>query len=136
MFGLAHNREQDNNPPFPYGSGHYVHLSGEGINERGFRTLMAYPKNGSKVDWPRRLYYSNPNVFDPEGGQPVGTELANNAKVLMMTRFKLSQLGNESSATCRDGKMLSADLDDNALYRLINDEEDEDEVEESNRDEE
>jgi len=117
---------------------------------------MAYKNKHVKGEWPRTLYYSNPNVIEPKSKNPTGTELANNAKVLMMTRFKLSQLGNERSATCYGGRMLlvamddnapirltkkeeeesNRDLDDNALNRLINDEEDEDEVEESNHDEE
>lgn len=70
----------------------------------GFRTIMAY----TGVNHTTRVnYYSNPAVILPLTGTPTGLPTANNAAVLLLNRFRMAAIGNESSATCRPGLTTS-----------------------------
>eukprot|EP00088_Acartia_fossae_P070982 TRINITY_DN9636_c0_g1_i8.p1 TRINITY_DN9636_c0_g1~~TRINITY_DN9636_c0_g1_i8.p1 ORF type:complete len:578 (+),score=41.71 TRINITY_DN9636_c0_g1_i8:3-1736(+) len=92
--GLMHNREALGGWGF-YFSDYYGYLiaKGNSTNKNGFRTIMAYNKDGEK----RMNYYSNPNVILPETGTQTGVAgVANSARTLSVNRFALAAVGDES----------------------------------------
>ena len=120
---IGHNIGLDHDPanavirPYPYATGHLIEGSGDGGDDGsdaasgdddedeeekspGFRTIMAYSAKGHET---RVNYYSNPNVLFLETRTPTGVEMSNNAMVLLKNRFRLAEVGDESSLQCQDG---------------------------------
>jgi len=110
-FGLDHDPANARSPPYPYGTGHLIDSESEWCNPAscGYRTIMAY--NTSSGHPERRNYYSNPDVFLPDTNTPTGTEMSNNAKVLIQNRFKVAALGDESSSQCNPNKNNNNDYE-------------------------
>jgi Metallo-peptidase family M12B Reprolysin-like len=103
-FGLQHDPPNAdlNNLILPYATGHLI-AQGKSKNSAGFRSIMAYGTWDHQI---RVNYFSSPDVIYPETGTPTGLKTSNNAQVLRSTRFALAGLGNESSQTCRGGKVV------------------------------
>jgi sulfur relay (sulfurtransferase) DsrF/TusC family protein len=60
----------------------------------GYRTILAYTAEGHKT---RVNYYSNPSIVLAATGTPTGIEgLSNNAAVLLLNRFQMEKVGDES----------------------------------------
>jgi hypothetical protein len=103
-FGLLHD------PPnadldsliYPFATGHLI-AQGQSKDPSGFRSIMAY---GAPGHYTRVPYFSNPQVILPMTGTPTGLATSNNAQVLRLTRFALANFGNESSRTCRSGRLV------------------------------
>jgi hypothetical protein len=86
-YGCKHNPEESTNTEYPYGHGHLIDV--------GYRTILAYTAPNHKT---RVNYYSNPSIDLPATGTPTGVEgLSNNAAVLLLNRFAMESLGDESS---------------------------------------
>ena len=101
-FGLAHDEGNngENKLPYSYGTGHLI--EGKSWNGERYVTVMAYPN--PKANITRVNYFSNPNVIFPWTRTPTGTETSNSARVLMNNRFKMADVGDESSDTCAAAK--------------------------------
>ena len=99
--GLAHDPATSTNTVYPYGHGHLI---AQGTASTGYRTILAYNAAGYSQ---RVNYYSNPSIIYPPTGTPTGVNgLSNNAAVLMLNRFSLAALGDES-ATCGSGTVTT-----------------------------
>jgi len=86
-YGCRHNPEESTNEVYPYGHGHLI--------DGGYRTILAYTAEGHET---RANYYSNPSIDLPATGTPTGVAgLSNNAAVLLLNRFAMEGLGDESS---------------------------------------
>jgi Metallo-peptidase family M12 len=120
--GCDHDPEHANVRPYPYGTGHFIESNDaeedegddndDDEDEEGYRTIMSYKKKGHRT---RINFYSNPNVILSDIGAPTGTELSNNALVLIKNRFRLAAVGDESSPHCRISDDSSeTDSDENA----------------------
>jgi len=104
IFGAAHNPANARNLAYPFGTGHLIQSKkkrkkGQGNNNStGYRSIMAY-NHGQ--NYPIRVnYFSSPDIILKESGTPTGTETSNNRRVLLMNRFAIAAIGDESSDTC------------------------------------
>ena len=108
-FGLAHDlatlNQQEARPVYPYGTGHLI-KQGQSKNKMGFRTIMAYYQQNHQKGV---NYFSNPNVILKETLTPTGTGKSDNAQVLLRNRFRIAELGDESSRTCSGGNPYDTD---------------------------
>jgi hypothetical protein len=120
--GCDHDPDHANARPYIYGTGHFIESNdaeeqeeeeGEDVDDEqvGYRTIMSYKKKGYRT---RINFYSNPDVV-LDSGAPTGTDLSNNARVLIRNRFRLAAQGDESSPTCqpREEESLEVDSDEN-----------------------
>ena len=95
-YGCKHNPEESTNEAYPYGHGHLI--------AGGYRTILAYTAEGHET---RANYYSNPSIDLPATGTPTGVAgLSNNAAVLLLNRFSMEALGDESSECIWRGNNL------------------------------
>ena len=95
--GATHNPEASTNTyGHPYGHGHLIQA---GNYSEGLRTIMAYNYPGHVT---RVNYWSNPAVNHPLTNTSTGvTGISNNAALLTLKRFKLSQIGDETTGSCK-----------------------------------
>jgi hypothetical protein len=95
-FGLTHDPKNAKTRAYPYGTGHLI-KQGKSKDKKGFRTIMAYKAEGHET---RVNYFSSPDIIFKATRTPTGTATSNNARVLMLNRFKVAAVGDESSDAC------------------------------------
>jgi hypothetical protein len=95
-FGLHHDPENARSLAYPYGTGHLIE-QGQSRDPAGFRTIMAYsaPDHQTRIN-----FFSNPDIIYNETNTPMGTITSNNARVLLLNRFRMAAVGDESSRSC------------------------------------
>jgi len=95
-FGCQHDEENGHNTHYEYGYGYFI--GPEDLDNTGYRTAMAYRKDGHAT---RVNYLSNPDV--EYKGFPTGdARKADNARVITENRFLMADIGDESQSCHAD----------------------------------
>jgi len=99
-FGCLHDPANSNNIAYPDGHGHLIERID--IDSVGYRTVLAYSAEGHSQ---RVNHYSNPDVMFSTTQTSTGVEgLSNNARVIMINRFAMEAVGDESECTATCGQ--------------------------------
>jgi len=99
-FGLTHDPANAKNPAYAFGTGHLIDR-GQSKDPKGFRTIMAHSAEGHKT---LINYFSSPDIIYEETLTPTGVkDKSDNRRVLLLNRFKIAEVGDESSGQCSSG---------------------------------